>query len=119
MEYQDSLGNCLPGFHASARVYAIAAENPADTAYSYSFSDSCEAGFLIDEEMVYHVVASSPATHDVISVVGYDYQDPISVTECCLCYPVNTVDLLVNGDSVTVTLPTGSYESTPYIRTLN
>lgn len=119
MEYQDSLGRCLPGFHSSAKVYAIHAENPTDTAYTYNFSDSCHVGFLVDENMVYHVKGSNPTTHDVIYFLGYEYQEPVNVTECCLCYPVLSVNALINSDSVTIDFPAGSYENAPYIRHLN
>jgi hypothetical protein len=117
MEYQDSLGNCIPAFNASARVFAISASNPLDTAYSYSFSDSCKAGFLIDEAMVYHVVGGVN-TRDVISFLDVKYQDPVEVTTCCLCYPVSTLSLSLNGDTIQVSMPAGSYENNPYVRVL-
>ncbi|MEM7038086.1 MAG: hypothetical protein AAF570_13970, partial [Bacteroidota bacterium] len=38
MQYEDSVGACLPAFHASAIVYAI--DSLGDTLYNYNFSDS-------------------------------------------------------------------------------
>ena len=116
MVYQDSTGACLPDFHSNAIVYAIDAST-MDTAYNYNFSDSCEVGFLVQEDLVYHVV--SGAVSDVIQFTGFDYQDPISVTECCLCYPINTVAIQVNGLTDSVTFNAGEYQNTPYIRRLN
>ena len=118
MEYQDSTGACPSGFHASAKVYAISAEDPTDTAYVYNFSDSCRVGFLVDENMVYHVRASSPTVHDVLYFAEYEYQEPLNVTDCCLCYPISKVSGVLNGDSVKVDYPTGKYENTGYVRIL-
>jgi hypothetical protein len=119
MSYQDSLGQCPPAFAASARVYAISASNPTDTAYSYSFSDACKVGFLVDEDMVYHVRGTSPVVHDILYISEFEYQEPVAVTECCLCYPVGKVMGVLNGDSIQADYPAGRYENEGFIRPLN
>jgi hypothetical protein len=119
ISYQDSVGACPTAFAASARVYAISADNPTDTAYVYNFSDGCNVGFLVDENLVYHVRATNPTLHDVLYISEYDYQEPVKVTDCCLCYPVGSIHAVLNGDSITTTYPTGLYENDAYVRVLN
>lgn len=116
MMYQDSTGACPPSFHSNARVYAIDATT-MDTAYNYNFSDSCEVGFLVQEDLEYHIISDS--TRDVIQFGAYDFQEPVEVGECCLCYPINTVEISVNGARETVTFNAGKYENTPFVRSLN
>jgi hypothetical protein len=116
-EYQDSLGNCVPSFHATARVYALHSRT-ADTLYSYNFSDSCHVSFLIADSVVYHLVSTSPAVHDVITLDTWEYQDPLEVTECCLCYPVAHIHGMLNSQALEIEFPTGEYENVAFIRTL-
>lgn len=118
IEYQDSVGNCPATFDANARIYALR-ENGAtfDTLYSYDFSDSCRAGFLVQEDVEYHLMA--PGYSEIIKVDSYQYQNPVEVTECCLCYPVDSVMLNINGNTQIVTFPEGSYENTPLIHVIN
>lgn len=116
IQYQDSLGDCPPAFHANAWITGIdLVEN--DTTLRYNFSDSCQAGFLIREN--YRYIVSSGSYRDVIDIVDFDYQEPIEVTECCLCYPVEHVDLSINGDSVHVEFPAGKYENEAYTIMIN
>jgi hypothetical protein len=114
--YQDSTGACPASFHANARVFAINTSS-LDTVYSYNFSDSCQVGFLVQEDLMYHVVSGS--WKETVFITDYTYQEPLSVTECCLCYPVASVTVNVDGDTATVNFPAGSYENEPYIRHLN
>lgn len=116
-EYQDSAGQCVPSFHATARVYALHSRT-GDSLYSYTFSDSCHVSFLIADSVTYHVVSTSPAVHDVITLEEWEYQDPLNVTECCLCYPVSHLHGMLNAQTLTITFPTGNYENAPFIRTL-
>jgi hypothetical protein len=116
IEYQDSTGACPAAFHSNARIYAINTTT-LDTAYAYNFSDSCQAGFLVQEELMYHIVSGS--WKETIFITDFTYQEPLEVTECCLCYPVATVTVNVDGDTTTVDFPAGSYENTPMIRNLN
>lgn len=116
MMYQDSTGACPADFHSNAVVYAIDATT-LDTAYTYNFSDSCQVGFLVQEDLVYHLVSDNFL--DVIEFSSHTFQDPVMVTECCLCYPINTVDIGINGQVETVTFEAGEYENTPYVRSLN
>ncbi|MFN8394238.1 MAG: hypothetical protein U0176_06125 [Bacteroidia bacterium] len=116
-QYQDSSGGCIPSFHSSARVYALHSRT-ADTLYSYSFSDSCTVGFLVTDSTVYHLVSTAHGVNDVISFDEKEYQDPIEVTECCLCYPVSHIHGKLNGQTLHVEFPAGQYENTPFIRTL-
>ena len=118
MEYQDSTGNCVPSFHASARVYAIN-NTSLDTAYTYNFSDSCQVGFIVDETMTYHVYGGNPVQHDVIVFEEIEYQEPINITECCLCYPVGHVHGMLNGQEFNQTFKAGGYENEPFIRTID
>ena len=115
-QYQDSTGGCDSVFSMNARVHAFEG-GATDTAYSYNFSDYCKAAFLVREGYTYHVVSGT--TRDTVVINGNTYQDPISVTECCLCYPAKTVDIVLNGDSMTVDFPTGAYDSNPKTRTIN
>lgn len=116
MQYQDNAGRCVPAFHASARVYALHSRTN-DTLYTYGFSDSCKVAFLVADSVVYHLESSAFGVSDVISFESWEYQDPISVTECCLCYPLDHMHAKVNGQSVDMTFAAGEYESTPYVRT--
>lgn len=118
MNYVDSTGQCIPAFHASARVVAIDNET-SDTLYTYGFSDSCQVGFLVDEKVTYHLWGSNPAVHDVISIETMEYQEPINVTECCLCYPVSKVQGKFNGQDLQVDFIGGQYTNEPFIRSLN
>lgn len=116
-QYEDSLGQCVPSFHAAARVYALHSRT-ADTLYSYNFSDSCQVGFLIADSVVYHLVSTAHGVDDVIELEEWEYQEPVEVTECCLCYPVQHVHGKLNGQSLEISYPAGSYENAPFIRTL-
>lgn len=116
VQYEDSTGACPAAFHANAIVKGIDRISN-DTTLSYTFSDSCSAGFLIREN--YRYVVTSAGYRDVIDITGFEYQEPIEVTECCLCYPVAWVDLSYNGDSVRVDFPTGSYENEAYVTRIN
>lgn len=115
--YQDSLGHCVTSLYSSARVYALQSRT-LDTLYSYSFSDSCHVSFLIADSVVYHVVSASPAVNDVIKLETVEYQDPINVTECCLCYPADHVHGKLNNSTLSVEFPAGAYENTPFVRSL-
>jgi hypothetical protein len=117
MEYVDSTGNCLPSFHASARVYALHSRT-ADTLYTYTFSDSCKVGFLVADSVEYHLVSALHGVNDVITLDTWEYQEPINVTECCLCYPVDHMHGKLNGQSLEIEFPVGQYENTPFIRTI-
>jgi hypothetical protein len=117
-QYVDSTGNCLPAFHASARVYAIS-NKTSDTLYTYTFSDSCQVGFIVADSVTYHLVGSSPAVHDIIAIDSIAYQDPISVTECCLCYPAKYIKGTLNGVPLDVAFKLGDYVNEPYVRDLN
>ncbi len=116
-QYKDSAGQCLPSFHATARVYAIHSRTN-DTLYTYNFSDSCTVGFLIADSVVYHLKSSSPVVHDIIRLDTWEYQDPLNVTECCLCYPVSHLHGKLNGQDLNVEFPVGAYVNTPFVRTL-
>ena len=116
MQYVDSAGACVPSFHAAARVYALHSRTN-DTLYTYGFSDSCQVGFLIADSVVYHLVSTAHGVNDVITLETWEYQEPINVTECCLCYPVEHVHGMLNNSTLHVEFPAGQYESTPVVRT--
>lgn len=116
-QYQDSAGHCFHGIQSTARIYALQSRT-LDTLYSYNFNDSCHVSFLIADSVVYHVENASPAIHDVIGIESVEYQDPINVTECCLCYPASHVHGKLNNSTLTIEFPTGVYENTPFVRAL-
>jgi len=116
VEYQDSTGACPPAFSAAGMVYGIDLLT-MDTALRYNFSDSCMAGLILREN--YRYVVRSGTYSDVFDVLGFTYQEPLEVTECCLCYPVANVDLSINGDSTRIDFPTGEYQNTPYVISIN
>lgn len=117
MQYVDSSGSCLPTFHSSARVYALHSRT-ADTLYSYTFSDSCQVGFLVADSVEYHLISTAHGVNDVITLDNWEYQEPINVTECCLCYPVSHIHGKLNGQALEIEFPVGQYENTPFIRTI-
>jgi hypothetical protein len=117
LQYQDSTGNCIPSFHAQARVYALHSAT-LDTLYSYGFSDSCQVGFLVADSVVYHLVSTAHGVDDVITLDEWEYQEPITVTECCLCYPVEHMHGKINGQALEIEFPAGEYENAPFIRTI-
>lgn len=119
INYQDSTGACPAAFDASARIHAISLTDLSDTIYSYDFSDSCKATFLVQENVEYHLVATSPAYSEVIRVEEFSYQMPDTVSECCFCYPVSQVTLNIGGDTTLVDFPVGAYENDPVIRVIN
>lgn len=116
LEYQDSTGACVPTFHSNAVIKGIDMLT-GDTTLTYNFSDSCMAGLLVREN--YQYVISSGAYQDVVDIVSFERQDPISVTECCLCYPVSTLNVAINGDTSVVDFPTGQYDNTPQVIRIN
>jgi hypothetical protein len=116
-QYQDSLGHCATSLYANARVYALHSRTN-DSLYSYTFSDSCHVSFLIADSVVYHVVSANPVVNDVIKIETVEYQEPLTVTECCLCYPAAHVHGKLNNSTLTVEFPTGAYENTPFVRAL-
>lgn len=116
MSYVDTTGNCVPSFHAAARIYAIDNET-LDTLYNYGFSDSCQVGFIVDDAVTYHL--RSGATHDVIKFEEIEFQEPINVTECCLCYPVAHVHGKLNATTFNTEFKTGDYVNEPFVRTIN
>jgi len=116
IEYQDSLGNCVTSLQSNARIFGI---RGGDTIYDYTFSDSCKAGFLVQENLEYHVVASNPALMDVIVIDSFGFQAGVENTTCCLCYPVSTIKASINNDAASITFPDSMYENTPYVRVIN
>ncbi|MEM1000125.1 MAG: hypothetical protein AAGN35_23925 [Bacteroidota bacterium] len=118
VQYQDSTGACPAAFDGDAIVYAIR-QSTQDTAYTYNFSDSCEVGFLVQEDLVYNVVAPNYGFSDMVQITDFTYQDPINVTECCLCYPIASVSVMFGVDTATVSFPAGEYENVPFVRNLN
>ena len=118
MAYQDTTGNCVPSFHASAWVHAIDNET-SDTLYTYNFSDSCEVGFIVDVAVTYHVIGGNPVQHDVITFEEIEYQEPINITECCLCYPVDHIHGMLNAQELSVSFKPGDYVNEPFVRTID
>jgi hypothetical protein len=116
LEYQDSTGACVPSFHSNAVVKGIDMLT-GDTTLTYNLSDSCVAGLLVREN--YQYVISSGTYRDVIDIVSFNRQDPVEVTECCLCYPVSSLEYARNGDTAVVDYPTGQYDNDPVIVPLN
>lgn len=117
IQYQDSTGMCDVNFDASAKIYAISLANSQDTAYAYDFSDSCKAGFLVQDDVEYHLVASNYA--EVIRIERFTFQEPDIVTECCYCYPVDSVWLSIDGNTEAVVFPTGAYQNEALVRSIN
>jgi hypothetical protein len=115
LEYQDSAGACLPGFHATAMVYAFDKDSPGDTVRSYNLADSCVARFIVQEDLFYHLVGAG--VRDTIVIDSFSYQEPVEVTTCCLCYPVEHADIKINGVSKHVEWEVGKYDNTAVIRT--
>lgn len=116
IQYQDSTGMCPPSFHTNATVTGIDLLTQ-DTALNYNFSDSCLAGLLIREN--YRYIIRSGAYTDVVDILGFTYQDPVSVTECCLCYPVASLSVTIDGDSSTIDFPASQYDNTPLVISIN
>lgn len=116
VEYQDSLGNCVTSLQSNARIYGL---RGGDTVYNYGFTDSCLAGFLVQENLEYHVVATNPALMDVIVIDSFGFQPGVENTTCCLCYPVSTIKASINSDQATINFPDSMYENTPYVRVIN
>lgn len=116
LEYQDSLGACVPSFHSDAVIKGID-QLTGDTTLTYNFSDSCTAGLLVREN--YRYIITSGSWQDEVDIVSFERQDPINVTECCLCYPVSTLNVAINGDTSAVDFPTGQYDNTPLVIQIN
>ena len=116
LEYQDSTGACVPTFHSDAVIKGID-KLTGDTTLSYNFSDSCTAGLLVRENYQYLITSGTYA--DTVDIVDFSRQDPISVTECCLCYPVNSLQVAINGDTSQVDFPTGQYDNAPVVIRIN
>ncbi len=116
LNYQDSLGACPPTFHSNAIIKGID-KLTGDTTLSYNFSDSCTAGLLVREDYMYTI--TSGTFRDTFDIVSFSRQEPISVTECCLCYPVNSLTYARNGDTAVVDFPTGQYDNDPLIVPIN
>ena len=119
IQYVDSTGQCISPSTPDGMIYAFMQGNTSDTLYSYSFNDSCTASFIIEKNMMYHVKAGTDIDHTV-RIDGFTFQEPIWATECCACYPVDS--LSVNTDGVTdetIVFPASSYENDPYTYTVN
>jgi hypothetical protein len=120
VQYVDSTGNCDAAFYSNAMVYGFNPDNMSDTLFSWALSaDSCVAPFLIQEDVIYHLVSWTPAFRDTIQISDWEYQPGVEVTECCLCYPVEHADVWFNGDSTHVEWPEGEYENVPVVRPIN
>jgi hypothetical protein len=115
MSYQDSAGRCLPAFKVSARVHALHSRTN-DTLYSYGFQDSCRVAFLVTDSVRYHIVSAEYGVSDVLQFAESEYQEPVTVTECCLCYPLEYVHTILNAQAVLFEFPVGAYENVPYVR---
>ena len=118
IQYQDSTGACLSSSTPTGMVYAFHHGNMMDTLYTYSFNDSCTASFIIEENMMYQVMTGTNYSHEVM-IHGFSFQEPIWVTECCPCYPVDSLTVHVDGSHQTLAFPAESYENDPYIITVN
>lgn len=116
VQYQDSTGACPAAFSAAGMVYGID-RLTNDTTLRYNFSDSCTVGMLLREN--YRYVVRSGSYTDVFDIMAFDFQEPISVTECCLCYPAASADVSINGDSTRIAFPTGEYDNAPFVISLN
>ena len=117
VQYQDAAGNCLSDLNPAGMVYAMETGS-TDTLYSYSFTDSCSVGFIIEAGLEYHVTGGG-VINDVIQIGEFDFQEPVWVTECCACYPVNALSVTRNGDPIDVTFPAESYVNDTYVITVN
>jgi hypothetical protein len=115
MSYQDSAGRCFPAFGASTRVHALHSRTN-DTLYSYGYNDSCRVTFLVTDSVIYHIVNARYGISDVLQLEGSEYQEPVNVTDCCLCYPLEYVRTKLNAQDVLVEFPVGTYENIPYVR---
>lgn len=116
IQYEDSTGMCPAAFHAGATIQGIDMTS-WDTTLNYNFSDSCQAGLLVREN--YRYIVRSGGYMDMIDILSFTYQDPISVTECCLCYPAASVTLSIDGDTTVIDYPAGQYDNTPYTIAIN
>jgi hypothetical protein len=97
-------------------IYGFDKENPADTIRSYNLSDSCLARIIVQENMIYHLVAMG--VRDTIVVDSFSYQEPVEVVTCCLCYPIEHADIRINGKHQHVEWEVGKYDNTPIKRNL-
>lgn len=75
------------------------------------------AAFLIEEDLVY--VVESGSWHDTIRVDSFEYQEPVEVTSCCFCYPVEHADISINDTTIHVEFPIGEYDNVPHVRKIN
>lgn len=118
IQYQDSTGSCISPSSPAGVVYAMMQGNTSDTLYTYNFNDSCTVGFIIEEGMMYSVKAGTNIDH-MVMLHSFTYQEPIWVTECCPCYPVDSLSVHVDGNHENLVFPAESYENDPYIITVN
>lgn len=116
IQYQDSTGMCPPDFHTNAMVSGVNLAT-SETLPTYNFGDSCATGLLIRENYEYTI--TSGTYQDVIEVIDFSFQDPVEVTECCLCYPVSTLKIAINGDTSDVDFPAGQYDNNPLVIDIN
>ena len=119
IEYRDSLDSCISGLKNGTRIYAFRNNDMNDTIYSYDFSGECTATFLVEKGIMYHVVNQALGLMDEIHIEDFEYQGPIEITSCCLCYPVAHIHGHINGEEETVNWPDGEYASTPFVRVWN
>ena len=116
VQYVDTLGGCEADFHSRASITAYSGAGFVTEEFSYNLSDSCTAGFLIQEDLSYILVSDSGWVNDTFVVLQFEYQPAQGITECCFCYPLSSVTFLLNGDTTVVSYPDGEYENVPLSR---
>ncbi len=120
IRYQRASGNCDSLINANTIIYVYSANDSfySDLKFTYGFSDTCTAALLIDADYRYKIICSNPAFRDSIVPISETYQEPIEVTECCLCYPIATAQYLFSNVATTTAFPAGQYKSPTLIRSV-
>ncbi|MCB9234584.1 MAG: hypothetical protein H6581_23210 [Bacteroidia bacterium] len=118
LKYVDSNGDCPSDFDQRAVVSAFNNGDFNDLAFTFDFADACTAGLLVEAGFAYVIEDQVLGVSDTVIVEDVEYQAPIEVTECCLCYPAEHAHLMINGQEMMAHFSTGSFISNPLERQL-
>lgn len=116
--YQDTSGRCDSLVNANTRIDAFHKDSTWSglPAFSYGLTSQCVAALILDKSYKYRIRCTSPAFMDTIRITSITFQEPMEITECCLCYPANGVTITLNGIADSVTFPAAQYENSPRLR---
>lgn len=111
MQFEDADGQCPVLFHKNAKVIGFYGVAQVDTAFKYSLADSCQASILVDKEYNYLITSGNKNYH--VTIDHFTIQTPIEIDECCLCYPIDSLQVTVNDSVYHVKYPSTEYVNTP------